>query len=68
MLFCSSFTRLKRKVQQRSVLPVGIGAGTQHALRGHMGRSRQGVDRERGALGKRKEKNILQYSTLGFLG
>lgn len=41
---------------------MGPGTGTQCALRGHMGKSRQGVGRERGALSKGEEKSPwIQY-------
>lgn len=54
--------RLKRKVKYRRFLFIGPGTGTQCALRGHTGKLRQGVGRERGALSKGWKKSPwIQY-------
>ena len=39
--------RPQEKLKQRRLLLTGSEASTQHALRGHLGSSQQGIDRER---------------------
>lgn len=57
---------MEAEVQQKttkeleiSLLPTGPGGGTQHALRGHLGRSRQGAGRGLQELG---------HTPLGLVG
>lgn len=43
--------KLQEKLKQRGLLLTGIAGSTQNVSRGHMGRSRQNENREKGRLG-----------------
>lgn len=52
-------TKTEKECEIQKFLFIGPGTGTQCALRGHTGKLRQGVGRERGALSKGEEKKSL---------